>query len=102
MFDNKMFRDGITPVYNKNTRGHEAGKARGFLEVFYFCQHADEDHGQKVDRTGEKEDHNIKHALQDVMQRNSISQGQQKGRAEIDAHEKTHDSGITALELRGK
>ena len=69
-----MFHNGIDPVDNENTRGQNTGYLRGFLEFFYFCQHADEDHGQKVDRTGEKEDHKVKHALQDIVERNNIGQ----------------------------
>ena len=97
-----MFHNRITPVNNENTRGHNTGHTRGFLKLFYFCHLADEDHGQKVDGTGEKEDRKVKHALKDIPERNNIGQRKQERRADIDAHEKPHDNGVTVVYFRGK
>ena len=97
-----MFHDGITPVDDENARGHNAGYLCGFLEFFYFCQHADADHGQKVNRASEKEDYKIKHAFDDVVERDNIGQRKQKRRADINAYKKTHDNGIAVMDFRGK
>ena len=88
-----MFDDWIAPVDHENTRDHYTGYLGGFLEFFDLSQHSEEDHGQKVDRTGEKEDHKVKHAFEDIAQSNNIAQRKQERRADIDTHQKPHEKG---------